>query len=117
VKIEPLPGGEHAVAIPLDLAREACEACDYHVPLHCFDGPEMFPALPNRLEEPLPEIETPLLADDPDVTIDPQGVFDRCYGAGPYFREIEYGTDPPISPLSAERQSWLVRILHKPEGR
>lgn len=117
VEIDLLRGGEHVTAVPLDLAREACGAFDYHVSLHRFDDPETYLAYPIRLEEPLPTIEIPLLADDPDVTIDLQSVFDRCYDAGPYAREIDYGTDTLIPPLGTERQSWLARISQELEDR
>jgi hypothetical protein len=67
------------------------------------------------LEDPLPAIEIPLLPNDPDVTIDLQSVFDRCHDAGPYAREIDYGTDPLIPPPGTERQTWLARILQGPD--
>jgi hypothetical protein len=117
VEIDLLRGGEHVTAVPLDVAREACGAFDYHVSLHRFDDPETFLAYPIRLEEPLPAIEIPLLADDPAVAIDLQAVFDRCYDAGPYAREVDYGTDPLIPPLATERQAWLARIPQQSDAR
>lgn len=113
VEIDLLRGGEHVTAVPLDLAREACGAFDYHVSLHRFDDPETFLAYPVRLEEPLPTIEIPLLADDPGVMVNLQAVFDRCYDAGPYAREIDYGTDPLIPPLGIERRAWLAQVLQE----
>ena len=64
---------------------------DYHVSVHRFDDFESFFVYPIALEEPLPAIDIPLLPGDPPVTLDLQAVFNRCYDAGPYAREIDYG--------------------------
>ena len=65
-----------------------CGAFDYHVSVHCFDDPETFFVYPIRLEDRLPPVAIPLLPGDSPVTVDLQSVFDRCYDAGPYAREI-----------------------------
>jgi Protein of unknown function (DUF4058) len=66
---------------------------------------------PIRLEEKLPPIDVPLLPGDPPVTLDLQAVFDRCFDAGPYSREIRYGEDPIVPALASDRASWLNAIL------
>ena len=38
-------------------------------------------------------------------------VFDRCYDAGPYRREIQYGVDPVVPPLSEEQARWAAGLL------
>ena len=43
------------------------------------------------------------------VTIDLQAIFDRCYDAGPYAREVNYGTDAVIPPLEPDRAAWAAR--------
>ncbi|MHB1560360.1 MAG: DUF4058 family protein [Isosphaeraceae bacterium] len=48
-------------------------------------------------------------AGDPSVTLDLQAVFDRCYDAGPYSREIRYGVDAVLPPLDPGRAAWADR--------
>lgn len=45
------------------------------------------------------------------IPIDLQAVFNRCYDAGPYFREVRYQHDEPVPPLAPERREWLRSIL------
>ena len=35
---------------------------------------------------------------DPEVHLDLQAAFDRCYDAGPYARRVDYTQTPPIPP-------------------
>ncbi len=111
VEIDLLRGGEHASAVPLDAAREACGPFDYHISVHRFDDLETFYIYPIHLQDRLPVITVPLLPGDPPVTLDLQAVFDRCYDAGPYSREIAYGTDPIDPPLLPEQQAWARQRL------
>ncbi|MFI5386957.1 MAG: DUF4058 family protein [Fimbriimonadales bacterium] len=53
----------------------------------------------------------PLLPGDPSVTINLQSVFNRCYDAGPYLREIRYREDAVIPPLPADQATWAERLL------
>ena len=108
IEIDLLRAGEHVSAVPLDEAQAACGAFDYHVSIHRFDDVETFFVYPIRLEDRLPTIEVPLLPGDPSVPLDLQSVFNRCYDAGPYAREIDYGHDPIVPPLSADREAWVV---------
>jgi hypothetical protein len=78
---------------------------------HRFDDRETFFVYPSRLEERLPPIDIPLLPGDPSVTLDLQAVFERCYDAVPYLREIRYGEDELIPPLGLDRNPWLLRVL------
>jgi hypothetical protein len=111
VEIDLLRGGMHATAVPLDEARASCGAFDYHVSVHRFDDLEMFFVYPIRLEDRLPTIAVPLLPGDPPVPLDLRAVFDRCYDAGPYAREVGYGADTLIPPLRPEQEAWAERIL------
>jgi Protein of unknown function (DUF4058) len=111
VEIDLLRGGEHVTAVPLDLAVEACGAFDYHVSIHNFDDLETFFVYPIKLEESLPPIAIPLLPGDPPVTLDLQAVFDRCYNAGPYLREIRYGEDAIIPRLEPDQAAWAAKIV------
>lgn len=112
VEIDLLRDGEHTTAVPLYLAHEECGLFDYHVSVHRFDEPDTFYVYPVRLQDRLPAIGIPLLPGDADVTIDVQSVFDRCYHAGPYVREISYGVDEIIPSLAPELAAWAAGILH-----
>jgi hypothetical protein len=111
VEIDLLRGGEHATAVPLDSALASCGGFDYHVCVHPFDDFESFFVYPIVLEEPLPAIDIPLLPGDSPVTLDLQTVFNRCYGAGPYAREIDYMQDTITPPLPADKADWAARLL------
>jgi uncharacterized protein DUF4058 len=111
VEIDLLRGGEHTTAVPFQSAVDACGSFDYHVSVHGFDDVETFFIYPIRLEDRLPPIEIPLLPGDSSVTVDLQAVFDRCYDAGPYAREIRYGQDAVIPPLQSEKAAWTARAL------
>ena len=115
VEIDLLRGGMHATAVPLELAFEKAGPFDYHVSIHRFDRSEDFLVYPIRLEERLPEVAIPLLPGDPDVTIDLQAVFDRCYDNGPYRRRVRYAEDAPVPPLRPEQAEWAARFL-RPTG-
>jgi hypothetical protein len=50
------------------------------------------------------------------VTLDLQAVFDRCYDAGPYAREVRYGVDVLVPPLDPDRAEWAGRIAGAAAG-
>jgi Protein of unknown function (DUF4058) len=116
VEIDLLRAGEHISAVPLEAATEACGEFDYHVSVHCFDDQETFFVYPVRLEERLPPIAIPLLPGDPPVTLDLQAVFDRCYDAGPYSREIRYGEDPIVPALEPDTAAWVSEQTRSWQG-
>jgi len=67
---------------------------------------------PIRLEDHLPSLAISLVPGDPSVTFDLQSVFNRCYDADPYLREIHYGEDTVIAPFpsdEAKRAAWVLR--------
>jgi hypothetical protein len=111
VEIDLLRAGEHVSAVPLENATEVCGDFDYHASIRCFDVPETFFVYPIRLEEPLPPIDVPLLPGDPPVTLDLQAVFNRCYDAGPYSREVPYGEDQVIPALDPDQVAWLDALV------
>ncbi len=111
VEIDLLRGGQHTTAVPLERALAECGSFDYHVSAHCFDDLETFYVYPIRLEDRLPPIAIPLLPGDPSVMLDLQSVFDRCYDAGPYSREIRYGADSVIPPLRPDQAAWAEQVV------
>ena len=107
----PPPGRRARHGRPARRRPRECGEFDYHVSVHRFDDLETFFVYPIRLEDRLPTIEVPLLPGDPPVPLDLQAVFDRCYDAGPYAREIGYGSDPLIPPLGPRHEAWAERTL------
>jgi len=81
-----------------------------------FDDLETFFVYPLHLEDHLPPVAIPLLPGDLPVTIDLQAIFDRCYDAGPYAREIRYGEDAVIPPLQIDKAAWALQILQADLG-
>jgi hypothetical protein len=108
VEIDLLRGGHHTTAVPLDRLTSVAGAFDYHVSIHHFDNLEDYFVYPFRLPDPSPRIAIPLLPGDPPVSLDLQAVLDRTYDAGPYRREIDYGSAPPAPSLSADMLSWVA---------
>ena len=111
VEIDLLRKGHHSTAVPLEPALAACGPFDYHVSVHPFDDVETYYVYPMNLKEPLATIEVPLLPGDAAISLDLQAVFDRCYDAGPYAREVDYGESQIIPPLDANQAAWATAML------
>lgn len=111
VEIDLLRSGEHSTAVPRDRAMRVAGAFDYHVCIHRFDRLGDFLVYPILLEEPLPEVEIPLLPQDGAVKIDLQAVFNHAYDAGPYRKRVRYAEEGPVPPLSLRQQEWASRVL------
>jgi hypothetical protein len=62
------------------------------------------------LEDRLPRVRIPLAHDDPDVVLDLQAAFDRCWEAGPYPELLRYG-EPPPGHLTRDQMEWCRRRL------
>jgi hypothetical protein len=61
---------------------------------------------PIALEQSLPPVPVPLLAGDPDVTLDLQTAFARAYDVCGFDSAIDY-RDPPDIPLHADQAAWV----------
>lgn len=64
------------------------------------------------LEHRLPRIAVPLLRRDPDVVLDLQLPFNRCWDEGPYPALSHYDASPP-GELSPERVAWCQQRLRE----
>lgn len=113
VEIDLLRGGEHSTAVPYQRIRAEIGPFDYHVCIHHFDNLEDYFIYPIQLQQRLPPIAVPLLPGDPAVTVDLQAVFDHCYDAGPYAREVNYHIDDPLPPLRPDQEEWAKEILRR----
>ena len=111
VEIDLLRGGVHTTAAPRWRIEKKTGAFDYHVSIHHFDQVEDFHIYPNQLQEPLPEIAIPLLPGDGAVSVDLQGVLNRCYDAGPYRRRVKYDVSRIVPPLATKQLRWVKARL------
>jgi hypothetical protein len=111
LEIDFLRQGEHTVAPPPDWLLEQ-DYWDYLVSLHRGGQGERFEVWPIPLRQRLPRVRVPLAGNDPDVVLDLQAVFDRCYDEGPYARRLDYRREPSV-PLSRTDAEWADALLHE----
>lgn len=67
---------------------------------------------PIALEEALPTVPVPLLANDPDVTLDLQAAFTAAYDVPGYDLIVDY-SEPPEVPLSDTEAAWIQAHLQR----
>ena len=109
IEIDLLRQGEHTVAPPrAELLRRG--AWDYLVSLHRGGQPWRYEVWPITLRQGLPRIRVPLADSDPDVVLDVQAVFNRCYDEGGYARRLDYRREPP-TPLEGDNATWAAAWL------
>jgi len=68
-----------------------------------------FELYPIPLQRRLPRISMPLREPDPDVVLDLQAVFARCYDNGGYADFVDYHQPPPVS-LADEESVWVEEL-------
>lgn len=117
VEIDLLRSGEHTTAVPLDYAVATTGRFDYHVSVRRWERLEEMVVYPIHMRQRLPEIVVPLAADADGISLDLQTVFDRCYHAGPYRREIDYAADPVVPPLPPDQAEWARTLLEADRTR
>ncbi len=111
IEIDLLRDGVHSTAVSERALRRAVAVFDYHVCVHRADRPDEFSVYPIRLSQRLPTVVVPLLPNDPDVPLDLQAVFDRCYDTGPYRRRLDYHAAAVVPPLTAAQDAWVRGLL------
>lgn len=62
------------------------------------------------LQQRLPRIKVPLANGDPDITLDLQAVFQRCWESGPYPELLQYDAPPP-GELETNELAWCRQQL------
>ncbi len=109
IEIDLLRRGEHTVVAPREqlLGRGIW---DYLVCLHHGGQGNRCEVWPIMLRQPLPRIHVPLAPGDPDVVLDLQAVFNRCYDEGAYARRLNYRREP-TPPLQEEEAVWADQVL------
>ena len=60
----------------------------------------------------LATVRVPVAPGIPDIALDLQAAFDRCYDGLAFDREIDYSKKPPI-PLPSETRQWIDSLLRR----
>ncbi len=113
VEIDLLRSGQHTTAVTYNLALAQAGPFDYHMCVRKMDELRRYFVYSIRLTDRLPELSIPLLPGDPDVKLDFQAVFQRCYDTGPYRRATSYRGPIPEPPLTAEQIAWVEALLRE----
>jgi hypothetical protein len=111
IEIDFLHYGEHTVAPPRERLLEQ-GTWDYLVSLHRGGQGYRYEVWAVTLRQRLPRIRVPLAPGDPDVVLDLQRVFDRCYDAAAYARRLDYHREPPIA-LRQDDAAWVAALLRE----
>lgn len=111
LEIDLLRHGAHTVAVPLDTLRTQGN-WNYLVCLHRSFHRYHYETWMISLRRRLPRIKIPLLEGEPEITLNLQEAFNRCYDAIPYARQVDYRADPPI-PLQSEDADWADALLRE----
>jgi hypothetical protein len=111
IEVDLLRYGEHTVSAPRDslLARGVW---DYLVCLHRGGQHGRYEVWAMALQQRLPRIRVPLANGEPDIVLDVQAVFDRCYDEGAYARRLDYRREP-LPPLSETDCAWAATLLRE----
>src|SRR5207247_5150608 len=83
IEIDLLRQGEHTVAAPREELLKM-GTWDYLICLHRGGDGLRYEVWPVTTRQRLPRIRVPLTGDDPDLALELQPIFDKCYDAGPY---------------------------------
>jgi hypothetical protein len=110
VEIDLLRGGERP-----PLARPVPSAA-YYVVLSRTDQRPTVVVWPIQLSDPLPVLDVPLLAPDPDVPLDLGLAVASVYERSAYAADIDYRQPPPPPPLSPADAEWVDGLLRERRG-
>jgi hypothetical protein len=111
IEIDLLRQGEHTVAAPREMLLRKGK-WDYLVCLHRGGQKGRYEVWAITMRQRLPRIHIPLSDGDPDVVLDLQSVFNRCYDEGAYVRRLDYRSKPP-APLKDDDAQWADALLRE----
>jgi hypothetical protein len=111
LEIDLLRRGQPTVAVPLALLALERNA-GYVVCLHRAGQGKRYEVWEIGLRQRLPRVSVPLDEGDPDVALDLQAVFDRCYDLGVYASQVNYRRDPTVR-LSDADAAWADTLLRQ----
>lgn len=106
LEIDLLRGGEPTVAAP----ASAAAASPYRVVASRAADRRLRELSSIRLPDRLPRIAVPLLANEPPVVLDLQGLLEEAYAKGAYGRRVDY-RQAPIPPLAEADAAWARQCL------
>lgn len=109
VEIDLLGAGLRTTPTPLD-ATGRPPRHRYLVGVYRAADRERVEAYPIRLDQRLPRFRIPLRSPAPDVVVDLQAAFDRCYDNGAYADLVDYTQPVPVA-LSSEEAAWVQARL------
>ncbi len=112
IEIDLLRAGRHTVAAP-EAPLPPSGHWHYTVSLHRGGRGGLkrrFEVWAVTLRQRLPRFRVPLADGDPDLVVELQALFDRCYNEGSYARQVDYRRAPPgaLTPADA---AWLDEWL------
>jgi len=110
VEVDLLHEGLHTIALP-ESSYLKLPPYRYIVSVNRSSQREVFETYPAPLDKRLPRFRVPLKAPDPDVVLDLQAVFIRCYDNGGYADFVDYRNPPPVS-LTEQEQAWIEENLN-----
>ena len=111
VEIDLLRGGERVLRVSTERLERAPAWC-YVVSVS--RRPSKCELYTFPLEQRLPRIAIPLAHDDPDVVLDLQAAFTRCWEAGPYPELLRYDDTAP-GELDSDQSAWCRQRLAEAE--
>ena len=111
IEIDLLRQGKHTVAPPREMLLRKGK-WDYLVCLHRSGQRGRYEVWAIMLRQRLPRIHIPLQDGDPDIVLDLQAVFNRCYDEGAYSRRLNYRSELPI-PLKGNDAQWADALLRE----
>ena len=109
IEIDLLSEGLHTVAISEE-GQGSLPRHRYLVSVKRAPERYRFEVYPIPLQRRLPRVRVPLREPDPDVMLDLQATFTRCYENGGYADFVDYRQPPPVS-HSPEEAAWLEGLL------
>lgn len=112
IEIDLLRRGECTVAAPYaSLRRQG--TWHYLTCLHRGGQGERYEVWAVTVRQPLPRFAVPLAFGDPDLVLELQTLFNRCYDEGAYGRRIDYHREPSPA-LSSEDTLWADATAARP---
>jgi len=109
VEIDLLRDGERSLQIePDDIQGKKADVSQWHCVVTVTRRPRYVEYYPATVRERLPRVGIPLAQGDPDVTLDLQAAFTRCWEAGPYPALLNYN-EPPPGAFNEDDVAWCLR--------
>ena len=108
VEVDLLRGGTSLLR-KLDSAANGDSAWAYSVAV-TRQLPALYEVYTVGLRQRLPRVGVPLDDGEPDVILDLQAAFERCWDAGPYPELLRYDAPPPAD-LSVEGRAWCSAVV------